>query len=91
MAPIDWAAVKADHEKNQKIRWSKCPPLKKEFYVEHPGQFWGPMLQIFLQRLEFFAKMLMISTLKVDFQNRPFCFAVVVCILVSLRSGGYRL
>ena len=34
--PIDWDALNAEHEANQKVRWAKLPNLIKEFYVEHP-------------------------------------------------------
>jgi hypothetical protein len=37
--PVDWAALKAASDEAQKIRWSQCPPIKKDFYVEHPGKF----------------------------------------------------
>ena len=35
-APIDWDALNAEYEVNQKIRWAKLPKLVKEFYKEHP-------------------------------------------------------
>ena len=36
-APIDWEAIKIEHEIAQKARWAKCPTLIKDFYQEHPG------------------------------------------------------
>lgn len=33
---IDWDALNADYEKNQKERWSKLPPIVKDFYIEDP-------------------------------------------------------
>jgi len=33
---IDWGAMAAKHEEEQKKRWAKCPTLIKSFYTEHP-------------------------------------------------------
>ena len=33
---IDWDQLKDEHEEAQKIKWAKCPPLIKNFYLEHP-------------------------------------------------------
>ncbi|CAB4068585.1 DDX43 [Lepeophtheirus salmonis] len=33
---IDWDNLKARSAEAQKVRWSKCPPLIKDFYREHP-------------------------------------------------------
>ncbi len=42
---IDWGNVKEEFEAAQKAKWSKAPPLIKEFYTEHPeitekSEFW---------------------------------------------------
>jgi len=33
---IDWEKIKGDFDAAQKAKWEKCPPLKKDFYQEHP-------------------------------------------------------
>ncbi|XP_023719255.1 uncharacterized protein LOC111870865 isoform X3 [Cryptotermes secundus] len=33
---IDWAKASRIFEEAQKERWSKCPPLRKDFYIEDP-------------------------------------------------------
>ncbi|XP_066995104.1 probable ATP-dependent RNA helicase DDX43 isoform X2 [Anabrus simplex] len=34
--PINWSELNKIYEEAQKERWSKCPPLDKDFYVEDP-------------------------------------------------------
>ena len=34
---IDWGNVEAEYEAAQKKKWAKFPPLKKDFYEEHPN------------------------------------------------------
>lgn len=34
--PIDWAKANKDADEARKERWSKCPLMVKDFYVEHP-------------------------------------------------------
>ena len=34
---IDWGNVEAEYEAAQKEKWAKFPPLKKDFYEEHPN------------------------------------------------------
>ena len=36
---IDWEKIEGDFDAAQKAKWEKCPPLKKDFYQEHPGKF----------------------------------------------------
>jgi len=33
---IDWEKIKGDFDAAQQAKWAKCPPLKKDFYQEHP-------------------------------------------------------
>ena len=37
MPQIDWGNVEAEYEAAQKKKWAKFPPLKKDFYEEHPN------------------------------------------------------
>ena len=35
---IDWEAIKGDFDKAQQEKWAEKPPMKKDFYQEHPGK-----------------------------------------------------
>ena len=36
---IDWEKIKEGFDAAQQEKWKKCPPLKKDFYQEHSGNF----------------------------------------------------
>ncbi|XP_045779015.1 probable ATP-dependent RNA helicase DDX43 isoform X2 [Maniola jurtina] len=48
---IDWDRLNAEYDRNQKERWSKLPPIKKDFYIEDPEVRNMPAADVKLWRL----------------------------------------
>ena len=53
---IDWEAIKDGFDKAQQEKWAEKPPMKKDFYQEHPGKI---LIFYYLSRSLFYSQVIL--------------------------------